>query len=298
MTSEVEPVGPVAIGGLGGSGTRLIASMVSALGYRPGNDLNWADDDLAFTVLFKRPSLYPGTKGLIPAGHPAAVTAARTFAGLRTSGRPTTSDRAAYLRACGAVPFSHARPVPPRRATWAATRARHGLYPHPAPEPGLWTWKEPNTLLFLPTLFGEIPGLRYIHVVRNGLSMAKSKNLNQLFNWGDRFDLSFDVPDLELQQLVYWARANLAVSDFLATQTRSLVVTHEETVADAAAVLGRIADFLQRTVTEESRAVVDRVRRPADFDRSFQVPELDLPTGQQADIEGALARFGYGEGRE
>jgi hypothetical protein len=61
-----EEVGPVAVGGVGGSGTRVIASLVSSLGYQIGNNLNRAQDDLTFTVLFKRPEDYRGVRGLIP----------------------------------------------------------------------------------------------------------------------------------------------------------------------------------------------------------------------------------------
>ena len=50
-----EALGPVAVGGVGGSGTRLIASMVSSLGYEMGSNLNHSQDDLTFAVLFKRP---------------------------------------------------------------------------------------------------------------------------------------------------------------------------------------------------------------------------------------------------
>ena len=45
---------PVVIGGIGGSGTRLIAQCLKELGYLMGADLNPAYDNLWFTLLFKR----------------------------------------------------------------------------------------------------------------------------------------------------------------------------------------------------------------------------------------------------
>jgi hypothetical protein len=45
---------PVIIGGVGGSGTRLIAQMLKELGFYLGSDLNSANDNLWFTLLFKR----------------------------------------------------------------------------------------------------------------------------------------------------------------------------------------------------------------------------------------------------
>mgnify|MGYP004007565703 CR=1 FL=1 len=50
---------PVAIGGIGGSGTRLIASVLRDIGFFLGADLNEASDNLWFTLLFKRMELWP-----------------------------------------------------------------------------------------------------------------------------------------------------------------------------------------------------------------------------------------------
>jgi len=47
--------GPVAIGGVGGSGTRVVAETVNRLGIAFGRDLNGASDNLLYTLLFKRP---------------------------------------------------------------------------------------------------------------------------------------------------------------------------------------------------------------------------------------------------
>ena len=44
----------IVIGGVGGSGTRLIAMIVASLGLNIGNDLNESFDNLTFTLLFKR----------------------------------------------------------------------------------------------------------------------------------------------------------------------------------------------------------------------------------------------------
>ncbi|MFT6289321.1 MAG: hypothetical protein ACJA09_004089 [Alcanivorax sp.] len=49
---------PVAIGGVDGSGTRLIADIMMQLGYELGTDLNGPKDNLAFSFLFKRAELW------------------------------------------------------------------------------------------------------------------------------------------------------------------------------------------------------------------------------------------------
>ena len=45
---------PVVVGGVGGSGTRLIAECLKEAGYFMGADINDAKDNLWFTLLFKR----------------------------------------------------------------------------------------------------------------------------------------------------------------------------------------------------------------------------------------------------
>ena len=42
-----------------------------------------------------------------------------------------------------------------------------------------WGWKEPNTHMILPFLLKKYKNLRYIHIMRNGLDNAYSKNQNQ-----------------------------------------------------------------------------------------------------------------------
>ena len=50
--------GPVVIGGVGGSGTRVLAEILSLFGFYLGNDLNGAKDNLVYTLLFKRPNWF------------------------------------------------------------------------------------------------------------------------------------------------------------------------------------------------------------------------------------------------
>jgi hypothetical protein len=288
----MDATGPVAIGGVGGSGTRVIAAMVSGLGFQPGTDLNVPEDDLTFSILFKRPKLYRGLRGLIPADHASALAATRAFVALRTGHRLDPAV-APIVPASLGFPSSGVYPMPTEARQWALHRLR-GAFRHPPPQaPGQWMWKEPNTLLFLPTLFREVAGLRYIHMVRNGLSMAKSKNNFQLTNWGYLFDTSAQDPRPELPKLVYWARVNLAVADFLADQPRSLVITHERTVSEPMAVLEEIAGFVGRPVTDPARAAAEGVRRPDDFERSFDVEHGEFRGSEGDDVQRALERFGY-----
>ena len=55
----VSEAAPIVIGGIGGSGTRVVTQLLQSLGFDMGSDLNESLDDLGFTALFKRPSLWP-----------------------------------------------------------------------------------------------------------------------------------------------------------------------------------------------------------------------------------------------
>jgi hypothetical protein len=292
--------GPVAIGGVGGSGTRVIASMVQSLGYRIGTNLTPAQDDLSFTVLFKRPDFYQDVRGLVPADHPLARASAEVFARVRTGHRGLRSEVLPMARASVSLPVNDGEHGLKRvglrtlRRAERLRRLRRVFDATDSASTGPWAWKEPNTLLYLPTLYDVIPGLSYIHVVRNGLAMAVSANDFQLSNWGRLFGVAEDGRDPQLRQLVYWARVNLAVADFLAGQSRSLIVSHERTVLEPDAVAEEIADFLGQPLTDVTRDVIAGVRRPADFERVYEPPRDDLTDAESQDIGRALVRFGYG----
>ena len=58
MQNLDELSGPVIIGGVGGSGTRVVAEIIEHFGFYIGKDLDKARDNLWFLLLFKRPRWY------------------------------------------------------------------------------------------------------------------------------------------------------------------------------------------------------------------------------------------------
>ena len=301
MSHTSASAGPVAIGGVGGSGTRVIAAIVESLGFDPGGNLNAALDERTFIAVFKRPDVYWGERGLIRADHPAAVAATRLYVSVRSGGRRPMADVVPMIRASITLPSN--TPSSGRSlgvASMSLRLRRLGRLPtvfrRRPPDAGPLMWKDPNTQIFLPTLFAQIPGFRYIHMVRDGLAMATSSNRLQLNNWGYLFDIGRDGRDGEVRQLLYWARANLAVADLLADQPRSLIVSHEHAIADPDAVAEEISSFLDAPPTDATRRVIDEVQAPADAGRTFTIPDGVLSPDELADVRRALDRFGYGGG--
>lgn len=238
---------PLAIGGVGGSGTRVVAAAAIELGVCLGYDLNPPLDNLAFTLLFKHqqaPDL----------AAPAFAQRTRLFAAAMTGTRSLEAEEMALL----AELASAERPLPgpvQHSVEWLAERAER-LIQGPdmtlasrtarshLPCAGRWGWKEPNTHVLLPQLLREWPTLHYVHVVRNGLDMALSRNQNQLRFWGERW-LGRPPQPGPRDSLAYWCVVHRRVQRIGADMgPRFLWLDYDALCADPASGLAQLAGFL------------------------------------------------------
>ncbi len=232
----------MAIGGLGGSGTRLFATVLRAAGFDIGTALNRALDNLWFSILFKRAAWVQQTgqtalddravADTIDLFHRASTT------GLQHGLRPTDTTLLDHLAAT--VHPNGPWKAGPRAPLIDRLRASTG----PA-TPRLWGWKEPNTHVFLPHLNHHIPGLRYIHIVRNGRDMALTTKTWQMRHWSHVFDLPQEG-DMQHRQLRFWTVANRAAISFGADHMagRFLLVDYDDFCTRPAPHLRRIWSFL------------------------------------------------------
>jgi hypothetical protein len=174
---------PVVIGGLGGSGTRVAARLLLELGFNLGEDLNGALDNLSYTLLFKRPRWF----GRAAARQRRVDAAARPLVRSLTVG--ATPGARELLTVIGAMlammPRGHDHLGSGRGVRWAPRRvgrllASRGHEPLRATG---WGWKEPNSHLLLAELDTALPGLRFIHVLRDVEQIARGKNQRQMHNW-------------------------------------------------------------------------------------------------------------------
>lgn len=183
---------PIAVGGVGGSGTRLIAEILRRLGYYMGDDLNAAGDNLWFTLLFKRPELW-AANGL----RDEIGQAVRIFRAAMSGDMTLSANQIAFVRDLVADRPQHAAAWLDKRVESLLLAAQRGR------ATACWGWKEPNTHIFLDRLSAMLPSMKYIHVMRNGLDMAYSENQNQLRLWGPHcFDSGFEVSPR--WSLKYW----------------------------------------------------------------------------------------------
>jgi len=203
-TERVKTHTPIAIGGLGGSGTRVFAASLKNAGYDIGSKLNGPLDNLWFTILFKR----RGWSRAVPDPADVAVSVDLFHRAMTTGLAGNLTDNESELihtLASDLVPSGSWKCG--AQADQVDSLIHSGLQAGGRGQP--WGWKEPNTHLFLPQLNERIAGLRYIHVVRDGLDMAFSKNTWQADHWAHHYGLGRrNGPSDPIQQLRFWRAAN------------------------------------------------------------------------------------------
>jgi hypothetical protein len=153
-----------------------------------------------------------------------------------------------------------------------------------------WGWKEPRSLYLLPLLDAELPGLRFLHVVRDGRDMAFSDNQVQLRKHGDAVLGPARGEGEPVRAIALWSAVNLRAADRgeNVLRERYLRVRFEDLCAEPAETTARILAFLGLDGDAE-RIAADEVRTPDTFGRwrGRDVAELEARAGE------ALARFGY-----
>jgi hypothetical protein len=189
--SRTQDSAPAVIGGVGGSGTRLIAQCLKEAGFHIGTDLNKANDNLWFTLLFKRIEI-------LSASEEEFDELLRIFIKGMTGSTTFSRHQVSLIESLS----SKDREQHP--SLWLKKRAETLLSQTAAMNPDeRWGWKEPNSHIVLDRLFDRVENMKYIHVTRNGLDMAYSKNQNQLRLWGSHF-INGTVDETPHYSLKYW----------------------------------------------------------------------------------------------
>ncbi|MDM7953937.1 MAG: sulfotransferase [Cyanobium sp. CZS 25K] len=191
---------PIVIGGVGGSGTRIVAQCLKEAGFHIGSDLNSANDNLWFTLLFKRIAILSSSEDEFDELLEVLCR------GITGSGG-FTKKQVSLIESLASDDRSQ------HSASWLKQRGATLLSEKAKIKPGArWGWKEPNSHIVLDRLADRLGGMKYIHVARNGLDMAHSSNQNQLRLWGEHFlNERFDITPY--YSLKYWCVTHKRVLD-------------------------------------------------------------------------------------
>jgi hypothetical protein len=245
---------PVVVGGVGGSGTRLIAEILLAKGYFLGDDLNGARDNLWFTLLFKRAEIltcsndeYGSLFGIFAksmAGCALSVPEGEMVRRVSATSRPDHDEP--WLR--------------DRAATLLADRIAR-----PADE--RWGWKEPNTHIVLGRIAAAFAGMKYIFVCRHGLDMAFSPNQAQPRNWGP-FLLNEPFQPTPRYSLRYWCAAHRRVAAMRGTMgERLLFLNYDDLCRDKERGIASLCKFLEESENRVSKSLLELVVPPPSIGR-------------------------------
>lgn len=129
------------------------------------------------------------------------------------------------------------------RADLAAVLEKH----RPSADRRPWGWKEPRSIFLLPFFTRALPGLRFLHVVRDGRDMAFSKNQRQPRKHGVAFLGPAAEPDSPPRSIALWSELNLAAARVGEEELREryLRIRFEDLCASPEPVIARVLDFLE-----------------------------------------------------
>ena len=198
---------PVVIGGIGGSGTRLVTKFLLKCGFFMGSDLNASLDNLRFT------SLFPELRRLMQLHNEHRNEVISTH---------ISDFFSRYYLDMTALSSSLSGTV-------------------------RWGWKVPTSFYVIPETLYFFNNCKYIHVIRHGLDMALSNNKNQLRNWSFFFNISQENISSENAALIYWINANnFAVhvaKDTLGSNF--LLLNYDDLLHDPQYEIKRLLQFLE-----------------------------------------------------
>lgn len=257
----------VAIGALGGSGTRAIAQVLIDAGIFMGDRLNSAKDNLIFTHLFK------------DAAYHADANADAINARLAVFEEYMQRNHLSWSQARMLLASSRENPNVRSKLRFRLHVLRKTLSPPVNRE--LWGWKEPNTQIYIQEISDYFPGLKYIHVLRHGLDMAFSANRKQLVNWGHLYGihLSADATQQETayQQLEYWVRSTRAVMEKIqALPNGFLLINHARFCSDPEAQIERMLAYLEMTCDLTTRKSLYQIPRTPSTEGRYRKRDLGI----------------------
>jgi hypothetical protein len=255
---------PVVVFGTGGSGTRALQRLLDTAGYFMGTNVNRPGDALDIAWFIRRwvdPYLARSrwVEEMWRGGE------AKRF---RSPGRMAADFRATIE--------DHREAIGRRRRRWG--------------------WKVPRTILVFPFVHEFFPGMRAIHLVRDGRDMAYSANQNQALRYADVLNVPGSELSAPIQSISFWAHVNLAAARYgeRALGDRYLRLRYEDVCTDPAAMAARLVDFLESpaSVGELQSVAVAEIKPSSSIGRWRERDAADIAELEQVGGE-TLREFGY-----
>lgn len=267
----------MAIGGLGGSGTRVFAKILKNCGYHLGNDLNDAEDNLTYTLLFKRHS------SLLDSDLEFSKLAKIFISSLKGDKNAATEDQKLILKLTESDRMGHSR-------EWLLNRAEILISMKSPLKNRPWGWKEPNTHIHIEKFLNLRKDINYIHVLRNPYYMANSKNKNQLINWGSMlFDTDVEVSSSLMLKL--WIKSYERIRSIQKKWPgRVLLVWYDDLFTEKIKIANKISSFLN---IENTSCIYNQVCELTDIQHSkYDVVDSNFTNNNFEEIKFIEKEFG------
>jgi Sulfotransferase family len=161
---------------------------------------------------------------------------------------------------------------------------------------GPWGWKEPRSIYLVSFLARALPGLRLLHVVRDGRDLAFSKNQNQPRKHGDAFlGTESPQPDAPVRSIELWNGVNLRAAQAGETELgeRYRRIRFEDLCSQPEATIAGVLEFLELEGDPEELA--EEVDPPPTLGR-WREADPALVHELERIAAPALERFGYRDG--
>ena len=162
-------------------------------------------------------------------------------------------------------------------------------------EEDAWGWKNPRSMWLLPYLVKHFPGLRFIHLVRDGRDLALSGNQFLLGKHGRQILGDRWTGDPVRDQFELWALGNTRAADACARLLgpQALLIRYEDLCKDPRRELGRLLDFLARPLAHSvSERIAASVQPSRGLGRGLLDPSDTIRALGTQHAE-TLRRFGY-----
>ncbi len=157
-----------------------------------------------------------------------------------------------------------------------------------------WGFKNPRTMLLLPFLDELFPGMKFVHVVRDGRDISLGNKFVAKNRLADAF-LSEQERTLsdEEKMILFWGRSNQRSMDYglQHMQDRYLQMRLEELCFYPERKARELLEFASRTCVD-ARAISQIVEKPASIGRWKQFPD-DIREKVHARGNKWLTLFGY-----
>jgi len=161
-----------------------------------------------------------------------------------------------------------------------------------------WGWKNPRNMWIIPFLAGQYPGLRFIHLIRDGRAMATSNNRNLLRRSGERILGADWNEDPRICQLRLWMRGNLwgrrTALGWLGEE-RYLAIRYEDFCDNPGPVISRLLSFLEIDLDQGILEGLTTAIRPSPRRHNWKREWMETDLHLDPETMAALELFGYPE---